>query len=211
MRVGHRDPVLDQDPAEIVGRLVGPVTLAYGLQDRVLPVLRRHRRQDPAARQVDLALAKGVLDAVDQVVGQLQAELHVTAALADVPRDHVRGNAAVDQGPVSLRLLERMQVRPLHVLNGGQLQELKVVTGMDLDRQLGRRVPGPGLDQQAHGAPAPLAGDDLEGPRTLGMRPRDQVLQHAVALDRAGQLLELLFVEGLARVQRRRVQLLEGD
>ncbi len=91
------------------------------------------------------------------------------------------------------RLLQRVELRPVQVLQQGVQQQLVVLGGPDDRRDLLQ----PGLPG---GPPAPLAHDELEAPR--GGLAHHHRLEQAHLLDRGDQLGQLVLVEHLARLTR---------
>ena len=99
----------------------------------------------------------------------------------------------VDQALVGLRLLDRVEVLPLDILDQSDFECLVVAELADDRRYVVQPRP---LGR----APAPFAGDDLEA---VAMRADDDRLDHAARLDGGGELGQSLLGEdpaGLARV-----------
>ncbi len=155
-------------------------------------------------------VAGGELAGPDQglhALGQLQQPQRVgemAAALADGVGDVLLGVAeALDQLVVAGRLLDRVEVLALHVLDHGELGDLLVGEvahddGHGVERRLLRR------------APAPLAGDDLVA-AAVRVGAGDDRLHQALGAQRVGEIDELEVVEVLARVEAAGVQLVDGD
>ena len=83
----------------------------------------------------------------------------------------------VGQRVIAARLFHRVEIFALHVLDDHDLQRVVVA---DIDRH-DRHVMQAGA---LRGAPAPLAGDDLEAIRRALHRPHDDRLDHAMLPDR---------------------------
>ena len=90
------------------------------------------------------------------------------------------------QTAVAPRLLHGVEVFPLQILNEGHLEHPLVLQLLELNRQLGQ--PG-----QPGRAPAPLPGQQLIP--AVSHITHQQGLQHAVAGDGVGKLLQLLLVK----------------
>ena len=131
-------------------------------------------------------------------LGQLQQPHHVgdmRPALADDLRHLLlRVIALLHQRDVAGRLLDRIEVGALHVLDDGEFERLHVGRLDDRDRHL---VQAGALRR----APAPLAGDDLVVVRRAGCAHHDR-LDDAALLDRLGELVEFGLGEIAARVAR---------
>ena len=143
------------------------------------------------------------LDAIRQPQ-QAQRIGEVRSALADdVGECLLRVLESLDQVAIAARLLDRIEVRPLHVFDQRDLEQLLVV---ELPHNDGNRMQ-PGLLRRA---PAPLAGNDLEArlarPRR---RPDDQWLDQSLLADGACELVELVRLEILARIQAARPHLMD--
>jgi hypothetical protein len=145
-----------------------------------------------------------VLDHRAHAVGQLEQAHrvgHRRAVLADPRRDLVLVQAElVDQPLERQRLLDRVEIGALQVLDQRALEGLAAVDVLDHHRHV--VAPGP-----LRGAPAALAGDQ----RVAAARPRPhhQRHDHAVGADRRRQLVELDLVEAAARLIGGRVDLLD--
>jgi hypothetical protein len=115
------------------------------------------------------------------------------AVLADrFGQRFLRHRAVVEQPSVGARFVNRVEVLALDVLDEGHLQQLLVGDLADDDRNA--QQPG-----NLCGAPAALAGDDLEA---LADAPDDDRLDDAVGADRLGQLLERRLIHLGARLAR---------
>ena len=113
----------------------------------------------------------------------------VAAALAERLGQPLLGVAeAVHQLPVALRLLERVEVGALHVLDDRQLEHLGVGERAHHRRQ--RMHAG-----ELRRPPAALAGDDLVVAGDDRVRAQDQRLDHALLADRGREVGEFLLVE----------------
>ena len=99
----------------------------------------------------------------------------------------------VHQPAIAAGLLDRVQVRPLDVLDDADLQHLDVVELAHDDRH---RMQADALGR----APAPLAGDDLVLAGRAGSGADQDGLDNALDPDRFFQVAELGFVEHLARL-----------
>src|SRR5712692_5471084 len=109
----------------------------------------------------------------------------MTAALADDLGDVLLAVAKlVDQRLIAGRLLERIEVGALHVLDDRELQRLVIVHVERNDRNLMQTG-------ALRRAPAPLAGDDLEGVGVAARRANHDRLHDAALADRGGELVEL--------------------
>ncbi len=105
-------------------------------------------------------------------------------ALADVPGHLVVRQAEVlDELPITLGRLERIEVLALEVLDQRQLETLTLVRQTDDHRD--RRQAG-----QARRLQAALAGDEKVS-AAVGRRRDEQRLQHAVLANRGGQFVQL--------------------
>ncbi len=94
---------------------------------------------------------------------------------------------------VARGLFERVQIRPLHVLDNGDLERLAVASLDDKDRNLVQSRP-------LGGPPAALAGDDFIGVGDAGNGADDHRLDDPALLDRGGEFFELGIVESLSRI-----------
>ena len=104
----------------------------------------------------------------------------MAAAFADHFGDVVLAVAEIfHQRPIAFRLFERIEVGALHVLDDRELQRFLVSRLDDDDRHF---VQAGTLRR----APAPLAGDDLEGVRRAANRPRHDRLNDAALAQRSG-------------------------
>src|ERR1700742_723085 len=123
----------------------------------------------------------------------------MTAALADDLGDLVLAAFEfVGERVIALRLLHRVQIFTLHIFNDRDFERVAVA---DLDRHDRDFV----QTGKLRGAPAPFAGDDLEAVgRALDCAHHDR-LDHAVLLDRVGELAQLGFGKLAARVARIRL------
>jgi hypothetical protein len=118
------------------------------------------------------------------------------AALADDLRDVVLAVVEfLHQRQVAGRLLDRIQVGALHVLDDGEFERLRVGRLHHRDRHL---VQAGALRR----APAPLAGDDLEIVGLAAHAAHHDRLDDAALADRIGELVELGLAEGAARIAR---------
>ena len=140
------------------------------------------------------------------VVGQPGQPHHVgdvAAALADQLRDPVGAVAELaGERVIALRLLHRVEVLALHVLDDRDLQRVAVA---DIDRNDRHLVQAGAL----RCAPAPLADDDLE---TIGRalhRAHHDRLDHAVLPDGVRQFAKLGVGEGAPRVARIRLEIFD--
>src|SRR5665213_2932985 len=100
-------------------------------------------------------------------------------------------------------LFDDREVLARHVLDERQLERAGSVERV-IDQRRDRREPG-----DLRGAPAPLAGDDLEPDRHAWTN--DDRLQHSTLADRTGEEVERGLVEMLARLRRVRVDVLDRD
>ena len=119
---------------------------------------------------------------LDPIGQRLQPQCigNVAAALADHAGNVVLAVAEIaDQRTVALRLLERIKIGALHILDDRKLQRLLVGRLDDDDRHLVQ----PGTLRRA---PAPLASDDLKSVGRAAHRPRHDRLNHAALAQRSG-------------------------
>ena len=115
------------------------------------------------------------------------------AILADrIGQRFLRHRAFVEQPPVGGRLVDRIEVLPLDVLDQRDLQQLVVA---DLAHDHGRPQEAGNL----RGAPPALAGDDLEA---VAAAPHEDRLDDAVHADRLRELLERPLLNLQARLPR---------
>jgi hypothetical protein len=123
------------------------------------------------------------------------------AVLADPLREVLLGEAARGEEPLQgLGRLHRVQVLALQVLDERELERVVVGGLADEDRDL--------LKPRAlGGAPAALAGDDLEA--AAREAPGEDGLEDPLLADRLRELLELGLLEHLARLAVLRVQILD--
>ena len=118
----------------------------------------------------------------------------MAAALAQSLGEALLGVAeAVDQLSVARRLLDRVEVGALDVLDDGDLQDLAVV---EISYDYGYFFETGLLGR----APAPLAGDDLVHLRVARRDAHHQRLDDPLLADRARQLGECRLVEAAARL-----------
>ena len=124
---------------------------------------------------------------------QPQRVRHMRTRLADHLRQVVlRILELLDQLGITHRLLERIEVDTLHVLDDGELERFLVGNVAHQHRHL--------VEARAlAGSPAAFAGDDLELVR-VARRPHQQRLHDAFLADRVGQVLEFVGVELMPRV-----------
>ena len=136
---------------------------------------------------------------------QAQSVGEMAAALADDLCHLLLGVAEpFDQFAVAGRLLDRVEVRALHVLDEGELGSLLVAEIAHDDRH---RVQAGLLGRP----PAALAGDDLEA-AALGVGAGDDRLQQTLLADRLGELGQLDVVEdSCAGCGRSGAQLVDGQ
>ena len=124
----------------------------------------------------------------------------MAAALADHFGDVVLGVAVIfHQRPIAFGLFQRIEVGALHVLDDRKLQRFAVGRLDDDDRHF---VQAGAL----RGAPAPLAGDDLECVGRAADRPHHDRLNHAALANRSRQLIQLFVGEHAPRIARIRPQ-----
>ena len=129
-------------------------------------------------------------------MGQAYGVGDMAAALADDARDvAMRIAVSLAELGVAGRLLERVEIGPLHVFDDGDFERL-AVAGLDNDdRNLMQARP-------LRGPPATFAGNDLISIRRAGDGADDDGLDDAALLDRGGEFVELRIVEALSRVAR---------
>jgi hypothetical protein len=131
-----------------------------------------------------------------QVVGELQD----LEPLGDAPLGHADpfGDALagqslfVHQPPVRLGLLDHVELDALDVLDDRELQAGRALVRLAHDD---RHLTHAG---ELGGTVAPLAGDQ---PVAIAVLGHHEPLQHAVDGDRSGELVELLPLEAVARVE----------
>ncbi len=120
----------------------------------------------------------------------------MAAALADDFCDFVlTAFELVGESVIALRLLHRVEVFALDVFDDHDLERIGVA---DIDRH-DRHFVQPG---DLRRAPAPLACDDLIPILHAAHRPHHDRLDHAVLLDRVGELAELGVGKIAARIAR---------
>src|SRR6185295_14955132 len=107
----------------------------------------------------------------------------------------------LDEPPVGLRLLDRIEVLALDILDQGDLERLLVA---ELADDGGDLVQPRALRR----APAPLAGDDLEA---VAVRANDDRLDDAARLDGGGELDQGLLLEDAARLAGMRLDACERN
>lgn len=193
---------------------------AVGQLDEIGLGLGRGAGDDAGLAEGDRAVAQGGMRRRRELAGQGQALLDIARRGADLAGDLGAGPFGVEalEPGEGLGLLERADVGALEVLEQRQRQVLAVIGGDDLAGDGGGlRVPAVAPGQQAEGAPAALAGDQLvgferdvlaeggvDGHRvTPRMAAHHQVLQQPLGLDAGGELGDGLELEPLARVERR--------
>ena len=126
----------------------------------------------------------------------------VAARLADALRDALLGEPElVDQLAVGERLVDRVEVRALDVLDE---RDLELVAVRELADERGDALEA----REAGGAHAALAGDELVAVEGLGDEDR---LEHAVLADARRELLERRVVDAAARLVRVRRDARERD
>ena len=127
-------------------------------------------------------------------VGQAKRVRDMAPAFADDAGDvAVRIPIIGAELGVARGLFERVQIRPLHVFNDGDLKRFAVAGFDDNDRNLVQASP-------LGGPPAALAGDDFIRIRDAGDGANDHRLDDPALLDRGGQFFELRVVESLSRI-----------
>ena len=110
----------------------------------------------------------------------------MAARLVDELAELLLGMAIfVDQPLIGLRLLDRVEVLALDILDQRDFERFVVAELADDRRDFVQPRP-------LRRAPAPLAGDDLEA---VAVRADDDRLDDAARLDRGGELVQRLFVE----------------
>ena len=118
----------------------------------------------------------------------------MAAALADHLGELVlRIAEPLHQLAITARFLDRVEVRPLHVLDNRDLERVLVGKIPDDRRQLVQL-------SQLRSPPTPLAGDDLITP-ACRIGPHHDRLHHALLPDGLGKLGQILLAEILARVE----------
>ena len=111
--------------------------------------------------------------------------MDVVAALVQARRQGLdRVAVALDQEAVALALLERVQLAALEVLDQAHLENLAVVEVAHERRN--RHQPG-----RSRGRDAPVTGDRLVAHVVVGLRAQEDGLQHPVALNALGQVLDV--------------------
>jgi hypothetical protein len=129
-------------------------------------------------------------------VEQSQHVSHVAARFGDDPPKRLLGVAIfLDQPLVGLRLLDRVEVLALDILDQRNLKRLRVGKIAHDRRDLMQL-------RLLRRAPASLARDDLEA---VAVRPHHNRLDDAARLDRGGELVERLLAENAARLARVRL------
>ena len=127
---------------------------------------------------------------------QAQRVGDMAATLADDAGDVGVGVAVVGaELRIALRFFERVEIGALHVLDDRQFERFAIADFDDDDWNL----------MQAgalRGAPAPLAGDDLEGVFSVRRGPHDHRLNDAALFDRSGEFVEFVVAKTLARIIR---------
>src|SRR5437764_7206462 len=115
----------------------------------------------------------------------------MAARLVDEPAELLLGmGIIVDEALIGLRLLDRIEVLSLDILDQGDFERLLVAEFAHDRRDFVQPRP-------LRGAPAPLARDDLEA---VAVRADDDRLDDAPRLDRGGKLDEALLLEDPARL-----------
>jgi hypothetical protein len=138
-------------------------------------------------------------------IEQAQEIGDVRPALADDVGDILlRAAELADQRLIALRFFERVEIGPLHVLDDADFQHFDFVEFTD---HAGQRMHAGALRR----APAAFAGDDLVLARLTQRRAHQDRLQHAMRLDRIGQLVQLGVGEMPARLVRVRRDLLDRN
>ncbi len=127
------------------------------------------------------------------------------AALADAGGEAVLGPAeAFDQRVIGLRLVDRVEVGALDVLDDADLEQRKFVDVFDDGRNVGE--PG-----HARGAPAAFAGDDLILARLFRIGAHEDRLEDAFGLQRFRKLAQFAVIEAAARLGRVAADQVERD
>jgi hypothetical protein len=104
----------------------------------------------------------------------------------DDPTDIVLGvPMALDELPISFRLLERVQILALDILDQRQLGRSRFIDFPD-DRRDGMEA------SPLRRAPTPLTGDNLE---IISVWTKQNGLENATLADRFGELLKRIFIE----------------
>ena len=134
---------------------------------------------------------------------QSEAVCHVAAALADNISKIVLGVTVIgDELLVTKRLVQRIEIRPLHVFNNRDLERHPVVNVSDQHRDLDKACP-------LSGPPAPFPGNDLMAPLTD--RPHHNRLDNAMLVDGPGKIFQIRFVEMSSRIVRIAADKLDGN
>src|SRR5690606_7569984 len=185
-----------REPADRPLRVAdAPALLADLVRKLELDGRRRHAEERPGMAHVELAPLEHPADGLRQLEEPQQVDDgHARAAdgLRDLRVGHVE---LLDQALQRARLLERVQVLALDVLDQGHR-----------DRGLVRDVADDGRhDLEARhlrGPPAPLAGDDLVADlaAAVAQRPHDDRLHDALRADRLGELGQGLLAHVDARL-----------
>ena len=111
-------------------------------------------------------------------------------ALAEHFRElFLRVPEAIHELTIAKRLLDRIEVRALDVLDDRELEHFGIA---ELSNDAGKLV----LLRNLGCAPAPFARDDLKFTRPILQGPQDQRLDHTLLADRVGKILQILLVEG---------------
>src|SRR6185437_2817265 len=147
-----------------------------------------------------------LLDEVENLIRQIEQPHHVgdvrPALAGDACDFFLRMIELADKALIAARFLDRIEILALHIFDQRDFERLAVRGLAHQHRHFGEL-------RRRRRAPAPLPGENLELAGTLGMRPYQERLEHALHADRFRQGFDLLVIEMPPRLETAAMEMLD--